>query len=139
MPLTVHEGGGVRTHWAVAGSHTRPCGQGCIALHWATQVPLMQTLPLAHAAFMPHCGGGVLQVRVAASQRWPIGQSESAAQPELHTLLRQVWPIGHATTPPQPVAHEPFTHAEPAGQFAHWGGRGWHVPTQLVLPAMQGG
>lgn len=69
MPLTVQVGGGVRTHSAVAGSHTRPCGHGCMALHCATQAPFTQTLPLAHAAFMPHWGGGVLQVRVAASQR----------------------------------------------------------------------
>lgn len=33
MPLTVQVGSGVRTQSAVAGSHTRPCGHGCIALH----------------------------------------------------------------------------------------------------------
>ncbi len=36
-------------------------------------------------------GGELLRPLVLAA----MGQSESAAQPELHTLLRHVWPIGH--------------------------------------------
>lgn len=63
-----HDGGGCVTHTPFA-PQTRPCGQGRCRSHCATHAPFTQRLPLGQTVFMPHCGGGVAQRPVVASQR----------------------------------------------------------------------